>query len=189
MHETSKTLLEKLRDPQDAGAWQRFVELYVPLLFYWARQLPLKGAGPEDLVQDILLKLVQKLPEFKYDRERGSFRNWLQTLCQNHWRDHWRKPANRVRHVGAATLEAVEVPDLGLERFWNEDYYGLLVAETFKILETEFDSTTRTAFAEVVLNGRPVNEVARQLGLAPNAVSVRKFRVLQRLRQELAEFA
>jgi DNA-directed RNA polymerase specialized sigma24 family protein len=40
----------------------------------------------------------------------------------------------------------------------------------------------------VVLKDRPVHEVAQQLGLTPNAISMRKFRVVRRLRQELAEF-
>ena len=189
MHKTSITLLQKLRDPNDVAAWHRFIELYLPLLFFWARKLPMKGADPDDLVQDVLLKLVQKLPEFNYDPEGGGFRNWLRTLCHNHWRDHWRKRANRVHQADEAHLEALEVTDLGLEQFWNEDYYGLLVAETFRIIESEFDPTTRAAFVEVVMNERPVNEVARELGVTPNAVSMRKFRVLQRLRQELAEFA
>ena len=188
MHETSETLLQKLRDPTDAAAWYRFVELYLPLLFYWARRLPLKGADPDDLVQDVLLKLVQKLREFNYDPDGGGFRKWLRTLCNNHWRDHWRKRANRVRQADEARLEGLEVADVGLERFWNEDYFGFLVAETFKIIEREFDSSTRTAFVEVVMNGRTVNEVARDLGLTPSAISMRKFRVLQRLRQELVEF-
>jgi hypothetical protein len=32
MHTTSATLLQKLRDPSDVAAWERFVELYLPLL-------------------------------------------------------------------------------------------------------------------------------------------------------------
>lgn len=189
VYDTSKTLLEKLRDPNDVAAWHRFVELYLPLLFWWARQLPLQGFDPEDFVQDILLKLVQKLPEFQYDPDGGGFRNWLRTLCHNHWRDHCRKLANRVSPANEAGLADLEVTDLDLERFWNEDYYGLLVAKTFRIMESDFDPTTRTAFTEVVLKERSVKEVAQELGLTPNAVSLRKIRVLQRLRQEFAEFA
>jgi len=155
MHETSKTLLRKLRDPNDVAAWHRFVELYLPLLFYRVRMMPMRGADPDDLVQDVLLKLVQKLPEFHYDPNRGGFRNWLRTLCHNQWRDHWRKRGNHTLQLNEERQEALEVNDLRLEQFWNEDYYGLLVAETFRIIENEFDATTRTAFAETVMKGAP----------------------------------
>jgi len=38
------------------------------------------------------------------------------------------------------------------------------------------------------MNGRPIHEVAQQLGITPNAISMRKFRVLRRLRRELGGF-
>ena len=41
MNTTSVSLLERLRQPGAAEAWGRFVHLYTPLLYYWAR-----GAGP-----------------------------------------------------------------------------------------------------------------------------------------------
>jgi hypothetical protein len=34
MHTTSPSLLERLRDPEERAAWERFVELYHPLRYY-----------------------------------------------------------------------------------------------------------------------------------------------------------
>ena len=36
MYSTSVSLLERLRQPAQPEAWGRFVELYTPLLYYWA---------------------------------------------------------------------------------------------------------------------------------------------------------
>jgi RNA polymerase sigma-70 factor (ECF subfamily) len=188
MPTTSFTLLQKLRDPNDAAAWDRFVELYLPLLFFWARKLPAAGADPADLVHDVFVKLMQELPKSSYDPAFGGFRSWLRSVCQNHWRDHRRKRAHHVVQADDAQLEALAAADDGLERFWNEDYNSLLACAAFRLLEGEFDPITRAAFVEVVLNDCPVTEVARQFGLTPNAISMRKFRVVRRLRQELAEF-
>src|SRR5581483_8600497 len=66
MHTTSASLLERLRQPSDADAWGRLVRLYTPLLLYWARRLGLQYPDAADLVQDVLVVLVQKLPEFHY---------------------------------------------------------------------------------------------------------------------------
>jgi len=89
MHITSASLLERLRRPNDHAAWERFVRFYTPLLNYWARHLGLQPNDAADLVQDVLSTLVQKLPEFVYDRHK-SFRNWLRTLMLNRWRNNRR---------------------------------------------------------------------------------------------------
>jgi len=67
MDTTSSSLLERLRQPGASEAWQRFVHLYTPLLYYWARGAGLPAHDAADLVQDVLVVLVQKLPEFQYD--------------------------------------------------------------------------------------------------------------------------
>lgn len=41
MHTTPPSLLEQLRHSADQKAWERFVKLYGPLLYYWARRLGL----------------------------------------------------------------------------------------------------------------------------------------------------
>src|SRR5438477_11722002 len=66
LHTTPVSLLEQLRRPGDQASWVRFVRLYYPLIYDWARRA---GAGPEDaadLVQDVLTVLIRKLPEFEY---------------------------------------------------------------------------------------------------------------------------
>src|SRR5262245_52503939 len=101
MNSTSASLLERLRQPAEQGGWDRFIELYTPLLFYWARRLGLQDQDAADLVQDVFTTLVKKLPEFQYDACKG-FRNWLRTLLVNRWRDHCRRrvPAPVGGHDG-----------------------------------------------------------------------------------------
>src|SRR5690349_11904006 len=76
MEDTPASLLERLRRPGDQAAWVRFVQLYTPLIFQWAHRLGVAEADAADLVQDIFATLVQKLPDFTYDRDR-RFRGWL----------------------------------------------------------------------------------------------------------------
>src|SRR5947209_16257345 len=78
MHTTPVSLLQRLRKPGEEQAWQRFTELYTPLLYYWTRHLGLQAQDAADLVQEVFTVLVEKLPEFAYDRNK-SFRNWLRT--------------------------------------------------------------------------------------------------------------
>ncbi len=87
MYTTSIGLLDQLRDQAASQSWIRFVELYTPLLHYWASRLPgMQEADINDLVQDVFLILLAKLPTFHYDQGR-SFRAWLRQLLLNRWRN------------------------------------------------------------------------------------------------------
>jgi hypothetical protein len=59
---TPVSLLERLRDPAEKDAWPRFVQLYTPLLFYRARGAGLQTSDAADLVRDVFVTLVQKMP-------------------------------------------------------------------------------------------------------------------------------
>ena len=94
MDSTSVSLLRRLREPDHDAAWQRFVDLYAPLIFHWAKNRGLNPTDAADLVQEVLVTLVAKLPEFEYDPTK-RFRGWLRTVtrgqrCQTPcvaWRD------------------------------------------------------------------------------------------------------
>ncbi len=84
---TCVTLLTLLRqDPSDQAGWDKFVERYGRHIYRWCRQWKLQDADAEDLTQDILVKLTQKLRAFAYDPSR-SFRGWLKTVAHHAWRD------------------------------------------------------------------------------------------------------
>src|SRR6476619_4136163 len=110
MNTTSFSLLQRLREPAERQAsWQRFVQLYTPLLFHWARKLGLSAEDAADLAQEVLILLVQKLPEFNYDPER-SFRGWLRTVTLNKWRDRQRLCRVPI-DASAADLAEIEAAD------------------------------------------------------------------------------
>jgi RNA polymerase sigma-70 factor (ECF subfamily) len=181
--DTSASLLQRLRRPDDPAAWARFVQLYVPLLWYWARRTGLQEADAADLVQEVLILLYQKLPEFTYDGQR-SFRNWLRTVTLNKWRES-RRRRSPVPVEGGNALDAVACPDetLAIE---EAEYRRHLVGQALEVLKGEFSATTWKAFEEYVLAGRPAEEVAAELGARPGTVYAARSRVLSRLRQELA---
>jgi RNA polymerase sigma-70 factor (ECF subfamily) len=183
MHTTSASLLERLRLPTDQAAWERFVQLYTPLLYYWARHLGLQPNDAADLVQDVLTTLVQKLPEFVYDQHK-SFRNWLRTVTLNCWRNNRRRRAVPVLDAAAAELADQTSPDPN-EAFAEDEYRKHLVGRVLELMRAEFQPGTWKACWEHVVSGRTAAEVAAELGISEGAVYVAKCRVLRRLRQEL----
>src|SRR5687767_6036182 len=71
VYTTSHTLLQRIRQEGRPADWDRFVNLYTPLLYYWARRTGLQEADTSDLVQDVMALMVQKLPDFEYDRQKN----------------------------------------------------------------------------------------------------------------------
>ena len=61
MATTSTSLLKRLEKLEDKEAWDRFVSLYTPLIYYWARQAGLSTHDSADLVQDVMAVLVTAL--------------------------------------------------------------------------------------------------------------------------------
>ncbi|MGH7137221.1 MAG: RNA polymerase sigma factor, partial [Pirellulales bacterium] len=90
MDSTPVSLFDRLRQPGDASAWLRFAQICTPLLHRWARHLGLQDADASDLVQEVFVALMAKMPEFHYDPSR-SFRNWLCTVATNKWREMHRR--------------------------------------------------------------------------------------------------
>jgi RNA polymerase sigma-70 factor (ECF subfamily) len=183
MHTTSVSLLERLRRPEETEAWPRFVRLYTPLLFYWARRTGLSQDDAADLVQEVLVVLVQKLPTFQHDPGK-SFRGWLRTITLNKWRERARRKKLPATRDDDPRLSDVAAPPAG-DAFEEQEYHRQLVCRALAIMQAEFEPTTWRACFEFVVSGRPAAEVAAELGVRVDVVYSAKSRVLRRLRQEL----
>jgi RNA polymerase sigma-70 factor (ECF subfamily) len=182
MERTSQSLLERLRRLDDEATWARFTALYAPLLYSWARRLAAQPADAADLVQDVLTVVVRQLPDFRYDPAR-SFRAWLRSILLNRWRTTCRRPP-----VLPLTADPVAQGPAGpdqLDEQEEAEYRRHLLRQTLEVLRPEFSPAFWKAFEQHVLAGRPADEVAAQLNIAPGTVYVAKSRVFTRLRQEL----
>jgi RNA polymerase sigma-70 factor (ECF subfamily) len=183
MFTTPPSLLERLRSPCEPAAWDRFVHLYTPLLFQWARQAGLQASDAADLVQEVFVVLLRQLPQFTYDPNK-SFRAWLRTVTLNKWRE-WKRRTVPVTAGGGEAFEAIEAPDQwGV--FDEAEYSRHVVGQALAALRPEFPERTWEAFWQYAVVGTDATAVADYLGLSPGSVYAAKSRVLTRLRQEVA---
>src|SRR5438067_2093227 len=98
MEGTNTSLLRRVRDPKDRASWSEFVALYEPILFGYVRKHNLDDNDARDLVQDIFISLLRKLPEFEMDRSKGRFRGWLWRVAANAVVD-WVRARRRSRQA------------------------------------------------------------------------------------------
>jgi RNA polymerase sigma factor (sigma-70 family) len=186
---THVTLLTQLRrDPSDQAGWDAFVERYGRHIYRWCRQWNLQDADAEDVTQDILMKLIQKLREFTYDPSR-SFRGWLKTVAHHAWRDF--ADSRRPERSGGdtkfqelmLTLEARE--DLA-ERL--EQAFDLELLEAAKArVRLRVAPHTWEAFRMMAFEDMTVDEVAARAHLQVAMVYVAKSKVQKMLKEEIAK--
>lgn len=81
---TRATLLERLKDCEDQASWREFYDLYRDLIFSFAIKAGLTESEADDVVQETVIGVARKLPEFRYDPAKCSFKTWL--LNQTVWR-------------------------------------------------------------------------------------------------------
>lgn len=187
---TSESLLGRLyRHPDDPVAWDRFVERYRPLIFGWCRHWSLQEADAEDVTQDVLLRLAKKLRSFTYDPGK-SFRGWLRTLTRNAWNDFL---AERYRPDEASGSDLMHQALLSVAA--REDLFARLEAEFDQEVLDEAMARVRErviphtwqAFCLLAIEGMSGEEVAAALKLPITAVFKAKSRVLQLIREEVAQ--
>src|SRR5438067_1264508 len=130
MATTPVSLLVRLRRPEDREAWDRFVELYAPLMSSWTGRMGLQASDAHDLVQNVFVTLLRELPRFSYDPSR-SFRGWLRTLVINHWRDMCRRRTTALRQGQEPRPEELVGPDPA-EAIWEEEYRRHLIARALR---------------------------------------------------------
>ena len=191
MHTTSESLLFRLQQHADSGgsdvdqsAWEVFVGLYTPLIFYWARKAGLKPADASDLVQEVCAIVFRRLPDLKYDRQR-SFRGWLRTITLNKFRDRCRKKSLPMIDASQSHLtELVSVPQA--ESTWDLNYGRMLLKQALSEMEADFEPSTWQALLAVVKGNSSVKEAAETFDVSPWTIYSARSRLIGRLREQLA---
>ena len=190
MNPTSVSLLDRLKAARpDDPDWLRLEEIYRPLIRRWLGRVPGLGDESADLTQEVFLVMVRDIPTFERQRQ-GSFRAWVRQVTVNVLRNH-RKRHFRKRAVGMdacdAFLDGLAKPNSELAREWDLDHDRHIFQKLQKTVQPGFAPATWEAFRRFALDGLPAAQVAAELGLTVNAVTLAKSRVLKRLREEAGD--
>ena len=188
MHETSLSLLERLRQSPENESWNRLVELYTPLIRAWLRRYDVQDSDANDLVQDVLLAVSKDLSKFEHAGHPGAFRGWLKTILINRLRKFWRARDRRPQARGDSDIDArlaqLDNPASEMSQIWNREHDQYVLRQLMALTEPHFEPNTWKAFCRVALDGAKADAVAQEMGISRNAVVIAKCRVLHRLRQE-----
>jgi RNA polymerase sigma-70 factor (ECF subfamily) len=158
--------------------------LYKPFLERCLASWSVQPADVEDLVQDVFKALVEELPHFQHNGQKGAFRKFLRQAIVNRVRDFKRRCQTQARAVGGDLLEQMEAADCEQARRWDAEHDRAVVEGLLARIRPDFTDNTWRAFQRQALDGAPAAQVAAELGLSAGAVYIARSRVLSRLRQE-----
>jgi RNA polymerase sigma-70 factor (ECF subfamily) len=186
--ETRLTLLSRLRrDPTNEAAWGEFVEHYGPKIYGWCARWRLQEADAQDVTQNVLLKLAEKMRDFVYDPSR-SFRSWLKTVTHHAWVDYRESRTRAGLGSGDSEmmgfLNNIEAREDLFQRL-DEEFDRELLEEAMRRVRLRVAQQTWQAFRLTAIDGLSGAEVAGQTGMQVAQVYVAKRRVQKMLETEV----
>ena len=193
--QTSLTLLQKLAVEVTGGneaAWVRFFALYTPAIRRFVEWND-KMHEPDDVIQDVYLKLVEILRTGTYQPDKARFRTFLATLIRRHLISLYRKDLARGGDRNFSLDELVEEPTVSptqgdaLDRQWAEAKHAAAVEHV--LTKTAMSQRNKQVYRAHVLEGRSADEVAATFGITKNLVGQIKFRVEKAIAIIEEEFA
>lgn len=176
---TDLTLLEKIVEG-DEISWNRFSEIYSPLIRMCGKDWGLGEEECDELLQEVLLSFFKASRGFRYDKSKGKFRNYLRTAVRN---QTFRILKKREEKAGARLPESEALLDFAFEEKWEVEWHDYLFSEVLQLLRQEMEPLAFEAFYRYAILEEPPALVASLLGLSTNAVYIHKCRAMDLLRR------
>jgi RNA polymerase sigma factor (sigma-70 family) len=190
---TRRTLLSRLRNLDDQESWRTFFDLYWRLLYNVARKSGLDDADAQEIVQDTVIAVARKMPEFRYDPARGTFRQWLLRITRRRIIDHLRRIYRQSpkAEVALESLDedeeyataAIDENASAIEAAWNEEWEKSTFDAALACVRTSINPRHFQVFDYCVLKEWPASKVAATLGLNAAQVYLAKHRVAQAMKR------
>jgi len=193
--DTHRSLLTRLKQWDDSGAWRQFFDAYVKLIYGFAMKAGLSDVESQEVVQETMLVVAKQMPGFRYDPAKGSFRRWL--FNQARWRiaDQFRKRQREHLLQGGAqddstgTGEMERIPDASqqkLQATWDAEWRENQLARALERVKGNVSERQYQMFHLFTIQGWSMAEIIRTLKVNRAQVYMAKMRVSKLVKAELA---
>lgn len=209
---TSLTLLQKLAATVAGGteaAWVRFFNLYTPAIrrfVEWNDRIH----DPDDVIQEVYMRLVEILRTEKYQPDKARFRTFLAMLIRRQLVTLYRRDQARGGAANISLEAMVDANDDGarsggtspaelsvpatqpdeIDLAWARAKHAAAVEHV--LTKTALSTQSKRVYRAHVLEGRSAGEVAAEFGISKNLVGQIKSRVdraISIIEEEFAEDA
>ncbi|MBK1877714.1 RNA polymerase sigma factor [Pelagicoccus mobilis] len=184
---TRYTLLHRALDMKDDKAWAELVTHYRRFILYVLGELQVNASDREDLCQQVLISLMEDLPN--YDRERGRFRSWLSGVIRNKAVMFFRSQSRYQKRLENARQKALLEGDehsSDVDEYIEQEWVAYIGTQAMERVRDAFEGRAVEVF-EMGLDGVSAGDIAEKTGLTISTVYSLRKRVKKRLSEEIYE--
>jgi len=186
---TRASLLNRIKNVDDQRSWRDFFDIYWRLIYGVAIKAGLTDSEAQDVVQDTIIDVARRIPDFDYRAGRDSFKGWLLQIIRWKIADQFRKRPPLDASEGKGKTKFLEgLPDPArsdLDKIWDEEWEKNLLKNALRRVKSQVSSKHYEVFKLYALDHKPVEEVAKATGVSVAQVYVIKHRVADLLRKEV----
>jgi RNA polymerase sigma-70 factor (ECF subfamily) len=186
---TRATLLKKIKDWRDKTSWQEFFDTYWPLIYAAARRAGLADDECQDVVQETMVQIARRMPDFTYDPAVGSFRGWLRN--QTRWcivkqfRKRGRLAARGARtHTEQTPADLPDPATLISDHYWDKEWEKNLLEAAIARAKVKVDPLHYQIYDLYVNQECPAEKVAKIFGVKIAQLYLIKHRLSNIITQE-----
>lgn len=182
--DTRPSLLRTLRDDgAPASAWREFFECYAPSVYRVARRRGLGVHDADDVVQQVMLAVSTHISDFRYDRDRGRFRQWIRTIATRKICDFYRQRDALPDKTQLEGLDVYADEEADAAQLWDEEWRVQDMRHCLLQVSREIAPKRFEAFELYVLKGVSAEETGHRLGMTRTHVYVTRTQVIKRVRE------
>jgi len=193
---TRQSLLSRLRDWQDQDGWREFFDTYWRLIYNVARRSGLADMEAQEVVQTTFIYLSRRMPNFRYQPARGSFKSWLRVVTRSRisvYRRTEKAGDALIREPfpgGASEAESPleQFPDPAadaLDEVWQREWEDNLLSAAFRRLRSKVSAQQLLIFRLTTPGDLPSTQVAKKLDVSLAQVYLARHRVGKMLKAEV----
>ena len=176
-----------MRNLDDSASWRTFFDTYWRLIYNVARKSGLSDDQAQEVVQETVIALARKMPEFRYDPAQGSFKSWLLVICRRRIHDHLRRVysarelathhSEELDNVNETVPTAMPAPDAQMDSDWEEEWRENVFRLALERVRHQANPKHYQVFDCCVLQSMRASVVASMLGLTSAQVYLAKHRI------------
>ena len=186
---THLSLISQLQGTRNERAWEEFVQAYEPFLKSLVVRQGVPSRHVPDVTQQVLFSIARSVEGWQDDGNPASFRRWVTRVARNvviKFMTRERRQPGKPQG-GSDLLDLLQnVPDV-TDPVQTQQYEHELICWAAVQVRKDFRESSWAAFRETVIEGRPVPEVAEELGVSTGSIYMSRSRIMARIRSRVSK--
>ncbi|QDV46232.1 RNA polymerase sigma factor RpoE [Stieleria neptunia] len=194
--DTETKLVQRLADPRDDAAWNRFDALYRPVVYRYARGRGLQHSDAETLVAEVMARVFRAASRWSGDSAADHqtrplrFRAWLRRIAENVLLNLVTRHLSKRGTGGTSaqlSLSQRAIVDDASRIEWNRQHQQHLFVTAAGKVQSQVDAEHWRIFWQTHVDGLSIEQAAHQSGRSIGSVYAIRSRIVRRLRDAVTQ--